>query len=156
VKEQVLPDDYVVKPGDVIRSYYKGVNDGPIPVDDNQVVTTLYSAPADQIEDEVYRKTGVRIKIRNRNVEVVRPGYEYRYVLEYEVVEAHTPTVVVLAIEIIMYIVALYLVLQMLSWFLEKNARVEVSWEEGKFEANIGGLVLILVAVLLILMLLRR
>ena len=150
--EYELPDDYVPKPGDVIKSIYYGVNNSPIPSDDNQVLSGLYNFPVAEVENEVYRKTGVRIRIRNRKAEVVTPGKEYRYELEYEVVEARTPVITALAIEIIVAIIAFVTALVALDWFLERNLKVTIAGTK----VDLRGLFLVVAVVAVLVLLLRR
>ncbi|RLC76704.1 MAG: hypothetical protein DRJ03_28140 [Chloroflexi bacterium] len=150
-----IPDDYEVKTGDVISTTYAGVNNAGVPIDDNAVINHLMSASTEEVETEVYRQTGARIKIRNRRASVVTPGYEYRYVVEYEVVEAKSPTAIVLAALIIGVIVATYYLLEKLDWFVERmEKRLEV--DVGGYKINLFAVFMVFAVLALLVALLKR
>ena len=153
-----LPPNYIPKPGDVIKSVYRAVNNTGIPVDDSALVNALYSYPTKEVEDKVYQQTGVRIKIRNRRVETLSPGKEWRHEIEYEIVEAHTPAIIALAPTILQIVLAvivilgILLIIDKLDWFLEKNLKVETPVGE----VDLRGVFLILFVFAVVVLLLKR
>jgi len=154
----VLPPDYIPKTGDVIKSVYRAVNNTGLPIDDGAIATALLSYPVKEVEDRVYQQTGVRIKIRNRRVETISSSREWRHEVEYEIVEAHTPAIVVLAPAILQVVLAvivilgILLIIDKLDWFLEKNLKVETPVGE----IDLRGIFLILLVFAIVVMLLKK
>lgn len=150
--EVVVPDNYIPKPGDVLKTVYRGVNKSGVPVNDDDVISSLMNVPNSAVEDEVYKQTGVRIKIRNHIAEVVTPGQEWRYGVEYEVVEAQTPPIAVLAAVLIVTVVSFLVIVYAIDWFVERNSKVEVAGQT----IDLRGLITLLLIVALLVWLLKR
>lgn len=150
--EVEVPSDYLVKTGDVIRQILRGENTGILPLDDDTVISAMYTPSNKQIEDEIYKQTGVRVKVLNRKAEVVTPGRVYRKTIDYRVEEASSPTLMILA-TIIVGVLGTVVVLYALDWFLEKNFKLEVP---GEGQVNLAGIFLLLAVILLIIALLKK
>ena len=118
-----VPDDYVPKVGDILRSIIRYENTGVLPADDKKIIDKIVKISNKEIEDEVYKQTGVKIKVRNKKVEVVESGWSWDVTLEYEVTEAQTPGILAVAIAIAVTVGSIIALLITVNWFLKSNEK---------------------------------
>ena len=118
-----VPDEYLPKVGDILRSTIRYEITGYIPANDSDIIDQVEGMSNIEIEDYVYEQTGVKIKVRNRNVDIVESGWKWDCTIEYEVVEAETPGVIAIAIAIAVVVGAVIALLITVDWFLKSNEK---------------------------------
>lgn len=92
--EKHLSEDYIPKAGDEIGITSRYTIDEEL--DDDDMVTALNSVSNAEIEQEFYAQ-GLDITVTNRRSQTVRSKHEWTHEVDFEVMSAETPALIVLA-----------------------------------------------------------
>jgi len=151
-----VPDEYVPKVGDILRSIICYENTGYVPANDSDVINLVEGMSNREIEDYVYEQTGVRIKVRNKKVDVVESGWKWDCTVEYEVVEAETPGIVAIAIAIAIVVGSIIAFLITVDWFVKSNEKYVKTILEDPLTRNLIMGVLLLFLLSFLISLIKR
>ncbi|MCW3129204.1 MAG: hypothetical protein N2V75_03780 [Methanophagales archaeon] len=100
-----ISDDYDPQPGDRIATTVGIENTGTLPIDDTEILTELDNTSDKELEDQIYKETGVKAKIVDRNGKVVNGGYRWHYEYTYDIKETPgSPAILIIALVIVAFI----------------------------------------------------
>jgi len=151
-----VPDEYVPKVGDILRSIICYENTGYVPANDSDVINQVEGMSNREIEDYVYEQTGVRIKVRNKKVDVVESGWKWDCTVEYEVVEAETPGIVAIALAIAFVVGSIIALLITVDWFLKSNEKYVKTVIEDPLTRNLLIGVVVILGLYFLISLIKR
>lgn len=134
-----ISPDRELKVGDVIRQTDLGENEGIIAANDDKILSGVLSASNIQIEDEVYKQTGAKIKLLTRDASVVEPGWNYHHTYEYKIEKA-SPIAPIMVVAILVPILTAIVVLVAIRWSID-STKLKI----GGTEISIGAIITLVV-----------
>ena len=134
-----ISPDRELKEGDVIRQTDLGENTGIIAANDDKILSGVLCASNIQIEDEVYRQTGAKIKLLTRDASVVESGWKYHHTYEYKIEKA-SPITPIMVVYILVPILTAIVVLVAIHWSIDST-----KLKMGGTEISLGAIVTLVV-----------
>lgn len=134
-----ISPDRELEVGDVVKQTDLGENEGIIGAKDDEILSGVLSASNTQIEDEVYKQTGARIKLLNRDASVVESGWKYHHTYEYKIEKA-SPIAPIMVVAILVPILAAIVVLVAIHWSVE-STKLKI----GGTEISLGAIIVLIV-----------
>jgi hypothetical protein len=134
-----ISPDRELEVGDVVKQIDLGENEGIIGAKDDEILSGVLSASNTQIEDEVYKQTGARIKLLNRDASVVESGWQYHHTYEYKIEKA-SPIAPLMVVAILVPILAAIVVLVAIHWSIDSTML-----KIGGTEISLGAIIVLIV-----------